>query len=85
MIFYHLLTVFQNIFLKTADDCFSKYFFKNILLGTLSESNSMNPNQAGHFVGPYKIWVQTVCKDQQLMTKFAAGWQRVKSSNPYHV
>ena len=38
-------------------------------------SNSLDPDQAQHFVGPDRV--QTVCKSYQQMTKVATGGKTV--------
>ena len=56
---------------------FSKLNFSKNFKNTIRVSNSLDPDQAQCSVG--MIWVQTVCKDQQQMTKFLAGSQRANS------
>ena len=57
---------------------FSKLTFqRNSFRNTIRVANSLDPDQARH---SGLIWVQTVCKDYQQMTKFTAGRQSVKGS-----
>ena len=44
---------------------------------TIRVSNSLDPDQTRRFVG--LIWVQTVCKGYQLMTKVTTSRERVKA------
>ena len=48
----------------------------NSLGATIRASNSLNADQAGHLSD--LIWVQTVCRGYQHMTKVATSGQRVR-------
>ena len=51
-------------------------FLKNYFRNTNRVSNSLDPVQTGHFVGP-DLGTQTVCKSYQQMTKVATSRERV--------